>query len=133
MNKYIEEEIKVLDVDDGRLQKILEKLGAKKVFDGKRIFTTYDTRNKKYTSKGIIIRLTEEDKVKLSITTPLKKNKRETVKLFISRKKETVDFLERIGLFPVAEVASYRISYELGKVDIDIDKFPKIPFCIKPF
>ena len=34
MNTYVEEEIKVLDVNVNKLQKILKKLGAKKVFVG---------------------------------------------------------------------------------------------------
>jgi hypothetical protein len=38
-----------------------------------------------------------------------------------------VDFLSRIGLFPIAESTSHRISFELDSIDFDIDEFSGIP------
>ena len=126
-NSYVEKEIKILDINIPVVQKKLENLGAKLVFDDDRTFTTFDTPDRKYTKKGMIIRLTEEGKLKLSVSAPLPNNEKETVKVFTSRKKETVDFLNKLGLIPIAQVKSHRISYEWGKVDFDIDKFPHIP------
>ena len=132
--KYQEQEIKILNVDAVTLCHILENLGARKVFDGDRIFTTFDTLEKEYIKKDILIRLTEEEKLKLSVSTDTSKSsmgEKKTIKLFVSRKKETVDFFASLGIFPITEVKSHRISYEWktkkGIVDFDIDSFPQIP------
>lgn len=108
--------------------------GAKKVFDGDRVFTTFDTLDNSYLQKDILIRLTEEDKLKLSVSTNNSKSslgEKRTVKLFVSRKEETIDFFKALGLFPIAELKQHRISYEVettkGIVDFDIDTFPFIP------
>ncbi len=127
MESYIEQEIKVLDVNITKVRQKLEALGAKLVFDDYRIFTTFDTPTRQYAKENKIIRLTEEGKLKLSISNILPSGKKETIKVFTSRKEETIAFLKRLGLVPIARVKSHRISYELGNVDFDIDKFPRIP------
>lgn len=130
MFTFTEQEIKILDIDPKEIQSKLEEMGAKKVFDADRVFTTFDTPDRKYTAQNTTIRLTEEDKLKLSIRTLKKDGKKDSVKVFTSRKQETVDFLDRLGLSSVAEVKSHRVSYELGEgnvVDVDIDEFPGIP------
>ena len=38
-----------------------------------------------------------------------------------------MDFFHELGLDPISKVKAKRISYELGKIDFDIDKFPVIP------
>ena len=134
MNTYKEQEIKVLDVNIKNLCEKLEQLGAKKVFDSDRIFTTLDTNEKTYLQKDILIRLTEEEKIKLSVSTNNSKSstgEKETIKLFVSRKKETIDFFKTLEIVPISRVKSHRISYELktkkGTVDFYIDTFPDIP------
>jgi adenylate cyclase class IV len=124
---YVEKEIKVLDVDVSRLVTALETLGAKKVFDGDRVFTYFDYEDYELRNSGEEVRLTEEEKIKLSYSQRLENGEKETVKLFVSRKQEAVDFLFRLGLNPVAEIHSHRISYEWGSTDFDIDAFPEIP------
>ncbi len=53
MNTYKEQEIKVLDINVENVCEKLEQLGAKKVFDGDRIFTTLDTEEKTYLQKDL--------------------------------------------------------------------------------
>jgi len=127
MDTYTEKEVKILDVDVENLVKKLDKLGAKKVFDADRIFTYFDYDDGKLRKLGEEVRLTEEEKLKLSFSRRLENREKETIKVFVSRKKEIVDFLLRLGLYPIAEIKSHRISYELGTIDFDIDIFPKIP------
>lgn len=124
---FEEKEIKILNIDVASLQSTLNKIGAKKVYDGERIFTTFDNRNRAFSKGKGVIRLTEEDKLKLSVSDYNSKNKKETVKLFVSRKKETLALLAKLGFYPICEVKSRRISYEFGEIDIDIDIFPRIP------
>ena len=126
-NIYIEKEVKVLDIFPERIVKRLEKLGAKKVFDADRIFTTLDYSGKRLSKENKEVRLTEEGKLKLSWEAKISENSKETIKLFVSRKQETLDFLNRLGLVPVAIVKSHRTSFEWEDIDFDIDTFPKIP------
>lgn len=38
-----------------------------------------------------------------------------------------MDFFHQLGLDLTSEVSAKRISFELGKIDFDIDQFPSIP------
>ncbi len=130
---YFENEIKVLDVSPEIICNKLDSMGAKKVFDDDRVFTTFDSQTESYLAKDILIRLTEEEKLKLSISTDTSKSstgEKRTIKVFVSRKKEMIDFFAVLGIEAVAEVKSHRTSYELttskGIVDFDLDTFPLI-------
>lgn len=96
MEQYREHEIKILDVDVLELQHKLEELGAKKVFDGIRIITTFDTPERKFTTEKKIIRITEEDKIKLSMNYSDSEVQKNSIKVFTSRKEETEDFLVQL-------------------------------------
>ncbi len=52
---------------------------------------------------------------------------KEAIKFKTSRLKETMNFFHQLGLNPISNVRENRISYEMGKIDFDIDKFPAIP------
>lgn len=127
MNKYQEHEIKVLNVNIPELQKRLGSIGAKKVFDDDRVFITLDTKDGELKKDKKLLRLTEEGKIKLSISSINAGGKKETIKVFTSRTQETLDLLSKLGYFPISKVKSHRISYELDDIDFDIDQFPEIP------
>lgn len=127
MENYREHEIKILGVDVLDIQQKLETLGAKKISDGIRVITTFDTPERKFTHEKKIIRITEEDKIKLSVNFPSSQVQKNSIKVFTSRKKETQDFLGQLWIVPITEVHTKRISYEWGEVDFDIDIFPEIP------
>lgn len=126
MSNYIEQEVKVIDVDVATICLKLDQLGAQKVFDGERLFTYFDYTDGRLRGSGEEVRLTEEGKLKLSFSRKVSEGK-ETIKVFVSKKEEISDFLSRLGLVPIAEIQSRRISYEWGSIDFDIDIFPKIP------
>lgn len=125
-NNYEEHEVKILDVNVEAIKQKLESLGAKKVFDAQRVLTTFDTEEGKFRSQNKIVRLTEEGKLKLSVNY-YESEAKASVKVFTSRAKETIDLLKQLEVFPIAKVTQHRVSYELGKVDFDIDTFPNIP------
>jgi len=126
---YTEQEVKVLNVDAKKISALLNSLGAKKTFDGYRTFILFDFPDKKITKKGEEIRLTlEGDKNKLSYEFKINR-KLASTKLFVSRAKETLDLLNKLGLTEIARIKSHRISWEWNGIDFDLDVFPKI----KPF
>lgn len=129
LNEYHEHEIKVLDVNIDDLTKKLEEIGAKKVYDDVRTIIALDTENKYFLNeKDKLIRVTDEGSIK--VTMHVNQSNPEIkagIKFKTSRLKETMDFFHEMGLNPISKVKAPRISYELGKIDFDIDKFPAIP------
>ena len=129
MNDYKEHEIKVLDVNVQELAKRLEKIGAKKVYDDERTIIALDTPERMFLNKhDKLIRVTDEGSIKVTMHVNQSKPEiKEGIKFKTSRLKETMDFFHQLGLDPISKVKAKRISYELGKIDFDIDKFPAIP------
>ncbi len=127
--EYKEHEIKVLDVDIEQLVKKLEKIGAKKVYDDERTIIALDTPERMFLNKhDKLIRVTDEGSIKVTMHVNQSKPEiKEGIKFKTSRLKETMDFFHQLGLDPISKVKAKRISYELGKIDFDIDKFPAIP------
>ncbi len=129
MSEYKEHEIKVLDVNIEELITKLEAIGAIKVHDDERTIIAIDTKDKAYLTKhDKLIRVTDEGSIKVTMhVNQSKPDIKEGIKFKTSRLKETMDFFHEMGLDPITKVTSHRISYELGKIDFDIDKFPSIP------
>lgn len=129
LSKYKEHEIKVLDVDIESLTKKLEEIGAKKVYDDVRTIIALDTSDNYFLNqKDKLIRVTDEGSIKVTMHVHQSKPEiKAGIKFKTSRLKETMDFFHEMGLDPISKVETPRISYELGKIDFDIDKFPAIP------
>lgn len=129
MSEYKEHEIKVLDVNIDLIMKKLETIGAKKVYDDNRTIIAIDTKERKYLNEyDKLIRVTDEGSIKVTMHVNQSKPKiKEAIKFKTSRLKETMDFFHEMGLDPISKVTEHRVSYELGKIDFDIDKFPEIP------
>lgn len=129
MSEYKEHEIKVLDVNVDRLVEKLEAIGAKKVYDDNRTIFALDTNERKYLKEwDKLIRVTDEGSIKVTMHVNQSKPEiKEGIKFKTSRLKETMDFFHEMGLDPISKVSAHRISYELGKIDFDIDQFPAIP------
>jgi len=123
----VEVEHKVLDVNPKAIAEAMKNIGAKQVYDDVRTITYFDHPDGSLKKAGEGIKLTEEGKLKLEHNRKTESGQSDTVKLFVSRKEEAVEFLKRLNLAPITQVQARRISYELGTVDFDIDCFPGIP------
>jgi adenylate cyclase, class 2 len=122
-----EVEYKVLDVNPAVIAGAMKAIGAKQVYDDVRTITYFDHPDSSFRKAGEGIKLTEEGKLKLEHTRKGENGQSDTVKLFVSRKEEAVEFLKRLDLIPVTQVQARRISYELNVIDLDVDCFPGIP------
>jgi len=129
MDEYKEKEVKVLDVDINQLVERLESLDAKQVYNDTRTIYTLDTKEREYLSqKDKLIRVTDEGNIKVTMHVNQSDPKiKEEIKFKTSGFKETIAFFHQLGLNPISKVEANRISYELGKIDFDIDQFPTIP------
>lgn len=67
MGDYKEHEIKVLNVDIDKLSTKLEEIGANKVYEDNRIITTFDTENGLLKEHDKLVRITEEDGIKVTM------------------------------------------------------------------
>lgn len=131
LNEYKEHEIKVLNVNIESVTKKLEEIGAKKVYDDFRTIITLDTEDKHFLNqKDKLIRVTDEGSIKVTMHVHQSQPEiKAGIKFKTSRLKETMDFFHEMGLDPISTVRVPRVSYELGKIDFDIDSFPAIsPF-----
>lgn len=131
LKEYKEHEIKVLNVDIDKLTKKLEEIGAKKVYDDFRTIITLDTEDRYFLNhKDKLIRVTDEGSIKVTMHVHQSQpDIKAGIKFKTSRLKETMDFFHEVGLDPISKVSVPRISYELGRIDFDIDNFPAIsPF-----
>jgi adenylate cyclase class 2 len=127
MTNFVETEYKILDIDLDNISTAMEKIGAKKVYDDIRTITYFDYPDSSLQNADKGIKLTEEDKLKLEYARKSSTDQSDSVKLFVSRKEEAVEFLARLNLFAITAVKARRISYELDGIDFDIDCFPEIP------
>lgn len=127
--EYKEHEIKVLDVDIEKLKLKLEEIGAVKVYEDVRTIIALDTADRTFLNKkDKLIRITDEGSIKVTMHVNQSNPKiKKGIKFKTSRMKETLDFFKEMGITPISKVKAPRVSYELGKIDFDIDSFPKIP------
>ena len=123
----IEREIKVLEINSDEVCKLLEKLGAEKVYDDVRTITHFDTADSRLAREEKSLKLTEEGRFKLTATEKLTSGERSETKTTVGGKNEICDILGLLGLSPITRADARRISYELDGVDYDIDFFPGIP------
>lgn len=127
-SEYIENEIKILDIDVVQTCKILDSLHAKKVFEADREITTFDTPEGNYRKQDKIIRITKEGSTKVTMHVHNSHpEEKEVIQYKISRAKEQIEVFKQLGLIPKTYVKSHRISYEWNGLDLDIDTFPGIP------
>lgn len=128
MNDYFEHEVKVLNVDVETLKNRLIDEGAKVVFSGNRIISTFDDDDYSYAKRDILIRLTEEGSIKITVHINNTSVNRQIIKLHVMEDRDkSKDFLYALHLYERTRLNSYRTSFELGNVDFDIDQFPLIP------
>ncbi|MBB1564814.1 CYTH domain-containing protein [Candidatus Gracilibacteria bacterium] len=140
----LEKEIKILDIDQEKTIQILEKLGAKKTFEGYIHDIYYDFEegeNQKMEQNKRLFRVRKKGDLHL-YTIKRKRNKKSEgaekgIKIADEAEYEITDVesfssvLEKYGMRKIREKKKFRISYKLGEVEFDIDKYDEIPTLIE--
>lgn len=126
-------ELKVLEIDVKNLEKKLKALGAKKILPLTLIREKlYDTPDHKISSLERLFRLRQEGR-KTYITYKyghkFKGHFRTNheLEIDVSNFDETDKLLTQLGFIHLQHREKQRLSYKLGKVRIEIDKYPPIP------
>lgn len=126
-------ELKILDINVRKLEKQLVDLGAKKILPLTLIKEkTYNSPDGLLNKRKNLFRLRQEDK-KIYLTYKYgHKNKNhfrtnQELEIFVDDFKKTNKMLLQLGFTILQIREKKRLSYKLGKVRIEIDKYPPIP------
>ena len=123
----IEYEVRVLEINHDEMISKLEKLGATKVFDAMQKRKVYDF-NPVEPNRWIRLRT---NGIKTTLT--IKEVKEKTVdgtkelEIEVSDFDKTNEILNALGYKHRTFQENYRVQYILDGVEIDLDKWPKIP------
>jgi adenylate cyclase class 2 len=132
-----EREAKILNVDGRQVEEKLIRLGAKKVFDGEIESLFFDFKNHAITKARNVVRLRREDDKTILTFKKFLSNKAvkdvEEVEVVVSDMAKTKKILEFLGLSTTSSMQKHRVSYSLGQVHFDIDKYKREHACIPEF
>ncbi len=128
-------EAKILEIDRRAVETTVQKLGARKVFDGVIDFRYFDLPGGRLKDRGVVLRLRKKGAIgELTVKTNLMR----TVGAKTAKEIESsVDFektkiiLETLGFKETLKTKKHRIEYVLGDVHFEIDKLPGIPWFLE--
>jgi adenylate cyclase class 2 len=132
----MEVEAKILEINVDEVRKKLEELGAKLVYDKLQIVRILDFEDCRIGKDGNLLRIRKiGDKVELTFKGPKQKTgnvkTREEIETHVEDFEKALKIFEQIGLTPIRSYEKHRISYKLGNITFEIDKFPNLP--VPPF
>lgn len=120
-------EVKILEIDRQKVVKTLTGLGAEKVFDGEVLTLFFDFQDGQIHKRKDVLRLRkEQDNVELTYK---KIQAGGTVKVAeessvqVSDLETTLKILQNLGLSVTQKMQKHRISFKLGSVRFDIDRY----------
>jgi adenylate cyclase, class 2 len=124
-------EVKILDINPKEIRDKLQKLGARKIFDGQVKATTLDFEDNRLKKSGQMLRLrTMGDKIEFCFKgkneSPIFKCKEE-IEVNTNHFEKTLDILNKIGINPVKNYQKHRESYQLNNVKFEIDTYENFP------
>jgi len=122
-------EVKVLNVDGRRVERELIRLGAKRVFDGEVETFFFDFKNHSVIKARNVIRLRREgDRTVLTFKKFLSNEDVKAVEEYevvVSNMQKMKRILEFLGLSMTSSMQKHRVSYRLGHVHFDIDRYER--------
>ena len=132
-----ESEVKIFDVESDSLTARLNNLGAQCTFHGNRQVSVYDTKDTQIINGDQLLRLTVSDSAKLTLhinqSNYSEKRVVKVAKISNHKLNDLITRLNNLGYFPMNDVMTQRIAFELPGIDsskvikLNIDIFPEIP------
>jgi predicted adenylyl cyclase CyaB len=122
-----ETEVKILEVNKAKAEKILTNLGAKKVFDGDIETLFFDFKKGTIIKQKNVLRLRkEQDKTELTykkvyFTSTAKTAEEYSVE--VSSLKTMEKILQNLGLSVIGSMQKHRVSYTLDGARFDFDRY----------
>lgn len=129
MESMEEIEVKILNVDGRQVERKLIHLGAKKVFDGEIETFFFDFKNHSMIKARNLIRLRREgDRTVLAFKKFLSDEAVKAVEEYevvVSDMEKMKRILEFLGLSITESMQKHRVSYRLGQVHFDLDRYER--------
>lgn len=131
MSSYTETEVKLYVPDLDSVATKLETLGIELV--SSRVFernVRYENVDKTLTASGIVVRLRQDNRVRLTYKEPPQKQKDNDIPSRYEAEVEVSDFeameviLGRLGYFPHLVYEKYRTTYKTADAEIVLDELP---------
>ncbi len=131
MNEYLESEIKLYCPDFNPIVAILDKLGAKLIKP--RLYernVRYEDVNKTLSGRDIVVRLRQDDRVRLTYKEPVPEGHVDDVAQRFEAEVTISDFdtmnliLGRLGYHPFLTYEKYRTTYTYEDCEIVLDEMP---------
>lgn len=125
-------EAKILEIDVVKTIEKLERLGAKKVFDGDFIQMKFDSDT--HPVKDLLRLRYDGNKTELCHKRHLSRGEAKIVEeteVIVSDLEKTKKILEALGYRVVKKMDKHRMSYALGDSHIEIDTLPGIPVYLE--
>jgi adenylate cyclase class 2 len=125
-------EVKILEIDWRRTARRLQRLGARKTFDGRMVAAYFDYPDARLKRSDCLLRLRKKGKASCEITYKRTLSKKRA-RVMAEYEVAVEDFegmkkiLESLGLREFARLAKRRISYRLDGVRFEIDLYPGLP------
>jgi adenylate cyclase class 2 len=120
-------EVKILGIDKKEIIAKLQKLGARKVFEGEIAGIAFETKDNRMQKKHNLLRLRKEGRESvLGFKGKKKKSKfkiREEIEVKVDDFNAMKEILLRLGFFPKHQSIKYRVSYMLSKAIVEIDTY----------
>lgn len=120
-------EFKILEVDRKWISAELEKLSAKKTFEGEIITTYFDKLSENLVRSGRRLRLRKKGDI---TTISLRDKYLESLKGFVQEKEvvvgnydEMLEIMKSLGYQVFKEFSKYRYDYEVAGVTVSFDKY----------
>lgn len=120
-------EIKILEINRAAVEQRLLALNAKKTFDGLLHAVFFDFSTGNIRKKKDVLRLRKQgDRTFLTykkFISNTKTKSREEIETEVASFEQTRDILLALGLHPTLEMKKRRISYALGKLHCEFDRY----------
>jgi len=125
----MEVEAKILEINVEEVRKKIEELGAKLAYDDLQIVRILGFHDRPM--QGFVRLRKIRDKVELTYKGPKQKTgnvkTREEIETHVEDFEKALEIFEKIGLVVQRSYEKHRISYKLGDITFEIDRFPNIP------
>ena len=122
-----EVEVKILEIDRKEVEDKLIMMGAKKIFEGELCAIVFDTKDDYFKNNKMLLRLRKEgEKTFITLKKKVKTGKVKSAKEIETEVKEfetMKEILKQIGLEYKEPVKKSRISYKLGNIKFEFDKY----------
>lgn len=127
----MEIEVKILDIDLGKTEKAIKKLGGKLVHNNllyKELYFSTENNNLKFSSMRL---RAEGDDIYLAMKFKQGNNKkylsRKELQIKVSDFDTTSEIIQQLGFKPIGIREKLRKEYKVGKIKVELDQYPNIP------